>query len=106
MRYHHSSVLLVAALASSCEIPEEPLSNTITEGFGIRVQNPAFPIIHNRFLNVWEAGGGDQHLYLSPAGEYAFDLTLNEGVLQRGGISAVINGEVRSTVSAIDAAAG
>lgn len=85
------------AMAQVCEIPDEPpLSNTITEGFGIVVQNPEFPIIHNRFFNLYEAGGGDQHLFLSPWGEYAFDLTLVNGVITWGSapLRAVIQGEV------------
>lgn len=93
------SLLAGALTASACEIPDEPpLSNTITEGFGIRVQNPAFPIIHNRYLNLNQAGGGDQHLYLSPAGNYSFDLVLTDGIIHWWGINnkwirAVINGE-------------
>lgn len=93
--------LLAGALASACEIPDgPPLSNNITEGFGVRVQNPEFPVIHNRYLNLNQAGGGDQHLYLSPAGNFSFDLVLNKGVIQWFGnsktIFAVINGEVSS----------
>lgn len=86
---------LLAVAASACDVPSEPvLTRNITEGFGIRVQNPEFPIVHNRFLNLWEAGGGDKHLYLSPAGEPSFDLTLTKGVLASDSIFAVINGEV------------
>lgn len=90
------SGLMAAAMAMACEIPEEPpLSNTITEGFGLVVQNPEFPVIHNRFYNLFEAGGGDQHLFLSPTGEYAFDLTLVNGVITWGPtpLRAVIQGE-------------
>lgn len=91
--------LLAGALASACDIPDGPvLSNNITEGFGIRVQNPEFSVIHNRYLNLDLNGGGDQHLFLSPAGNYSFDLTLKNGVMQWFGNSitvfAVINGEV------------
>jgi hypothetical protein len=89
------STLLLAILASACEIPDEPeLSRNITEGFGIRVQNATIPEIHNRFLNLEQAGGGDQHLYLSPAGRDTFNMTLREGIIEWGGIDAVINGEV------------
>lgn len=91
--------LLTAAVASACDIPDgPPLSNNITQGFGVRVQNPEFPIVHNRYLNLEQAGGGDQHLYLNPAGKFAFDLLLTKGVIQWDGSSntifAVINGEV------------
>ncbi|KAF9870600.1 hypothetical protein CkaCkLH20_11906 [Colletotrichum karsti] len=82
-----------AAVASACTLPTEPISNNITTGFGIQVQNPAAPIVHNRYMNLWSAGGGDQHLYLSPAGDAAFNLTLDNGVISRGIIHAVINGE-------------
>ena len=95
MQSYPLSTLLVAALASACTIPDEPaLSNTITEGFGIRVQNATFPEIHNRFFNLDQAGGIDQHLYLSPAGKDTFDMTLREGIIEWGEIDAVINGEV------------
>lgn len=49
-------------------------------------------------MNQWAAGGGDQHLYLSPAGAAANDLTLVNGVITQFNngktIRAVINGEV------------
>lgn len=95
-RQHIICGLAAAVLASACEIPTAPpLSNTIEEGFGLLIQNPDVPIIHNRFYNLEEAGGGDQHLYLSPAGAYAFDLTLNAGVITWGPrpLRAVIQGE-------------
>ncbi|KAF0326773.1 hypothetical protein K4K61_009935 [Colletotrichum sp. SAR11_59] len=86
--------LLAAAVGvSACTLPTDPVSNNITTGFGIQVQNPAAPIVHNRYMNLWSAGGGDQHLYLSPAGDAAFNLTLDNGVISRGIIHAVINGE-------------
>ncbi|OHE93293.1 hypothetical protein CORC01_11436 [Colletotrichum orchidophilum] len=91
------TVLLAAAVVSACTPPTEPLSNNITEGFGIQIQNASVPIIHNRYINLWSAGGGDQHLYLSPAGNSAFNLTLVNGVLSRGIIHAVINGEMFMT---------
>ncbi|GJC83393.1 hypothetical protein ColLi_06231 [Colletotrichum liriopes] len=86
-------VLSAVAAVSACIPPTEPLSNNIPEGFGIQIQNASVPIIHNRYINLWSAGGGDQHLYLSPAGDSAFDLTLVNGVVSRGIIHAVINGE-------------
>jgi kremen protein len=89
------ALLAVAFAATACEIPDgPPLSNTITQGFGVAIQNPEFPVIHNRFLNLYEAGGGDRHLYLNPVGAYAFDITLQSGVITWQGIRAVINGEV------------
>ncbi|KAL0938321.1 uncharacterized protein CTRU02_204931 [Colletotrichum truncatum] len=88
-----TTLLSAAAVVSACTPPTEPLSNNITTGFRIQVQNPSAPIVHNRYLNLWAAGGGDQHLYLSPAGADAFDLTLVNGVISRGIIHAVINGE-------------
>lgn len=86
--------LSAAAVVSACTPPTDSLSNNIPTGFGIQVQNASVPIIHNRFMNLWSAGGGDQHLYLSPAGDAAFNLTLVDGVISRGIIHAVINGEV------------
>jgi len=66
------------------------------------VQNTTYPQINNRFLNFWQAGGGDQHLYLSPAGTPVANLSLENGILQRAPdgvlqklmVRAVINGEV------------
>lgn len=98
-----SKSLIAASLATAsaaCTIPGTPPSNNIAQGFAIQVQNASYPVIHNRFMNQWSAGGGDQHLYLSPAGDAANDLTLVNGVItqQHGGqtIRAVINGQVRS----------
>ncbi|KAG7110736.1 hypothetical protein HYQ44_020313 [Verticillium longisporum] len=88
-----SLLLFAAAVAAQCTLPNTPLSSTIAEPFGIQVQNPAFPEIHNRYLYLWEAGGGDKHLYLNPAGVPATTLTLDAGVLELGPLFAVINGE-------------
>ena len=82
-----------ATLVAACTLPGGTLSNNITQGFAIQVQNKDHPEIHNRMMNLWEAGGGDKHLYLSPAGDAASDLTLVNGVITRGIIHAVINGE-------------
>lgn len=93
-----TSALLQTAAAAACTIPTAPLSANITQGFAVQVQNPAFPEVHNRLMNLWSAGGGDQHLYLAPAGDRASDLTLIDGVLTKATVSpvirAVINGEV------------
>ncbi|CAH0058644.1 unnamed protein product [Clonostachys solani] len=93
MQRHALLSLLAGALSQACELPTEPISDTISDGFGIRVQNADFPAVNGRYWNLFEAGGGDQHLYLSPTGAYAFDLTLNAGVISKGIIHAVINGE-------------
>ncbi|KAL8403849.1 hypothetical protein RB594_008920 [Gaeumannomyces avenae] len=94
------SALLTAAAASTaaaCTIPTVPLPNNITQGFAVQVQSPAYPEVHNRRMNLWPAGGGDQHLFLAPAGDAADDLTLVNGVLTKATvvptIRAVINGE-------------
>jgi hypothetical protein len=89
------SALLAATVTTACVIPPGTLSNTITTGFGIIVQNPAFPVIHDRYMNLDAAGGGDQHLFLDPVGARTFNLVLNSGSLAQGIIHAVINGEVR-----------
>ncbi|KAL2755425.1 hypothetical protein ACRALDRAFT_1064452 [Sodiomyces alcalophilus JCM 7366] len=89
-----SALVAAVAVSAQCEIPDEgPLSDTITEPFGLIVHSPEWPIVHNRYMNLYESGGGDQHLYLSPAGEYAFDLVLSGGVIEQDGLYAVINGE-------------
>lgn len=90
------ALLGAALVVSACTPPSGSLSANITKGFGIQVQNASYPDIHNRMMNLWSAGGGDQHLYLSPAGDAANNLTLVDGVISRGIIHAVINGEVHT----------
>lgn len=79
-----SALLAGAAVTTACVIPSGTLSNTITGGFGILIQNPAFPVIHDRYMNLDPAGGGDQHLFLDPVGDPTFNLVLNQGVLAQG----------------------
>ncbi|KAI1467551.1 uncharacterized protein F4812DRAFT_429974 [Daldinia caldariorum] len=89
-------ILTSAATIMACTIPTSPLSNNIAEGFSIQVQNASFPNIHNHFLNIWDWGGGDQHLFVSPAGNSTSELTLVDGVitlLWDPPRRAVINGE-------------
>ncbi|OCK73379.1 WSC-domain-containing protein [Lepidopterella palustris CBS 459.81] len=84
---------LVGAVASTfaCVIPEVPLSNNITEGFSIFVQNPSLPIIHNRVMR-FRPNGLDKHLVLSPAGDPTYDLMyLENGLLTYEGRHAVID---------------
>ena len=76
-----SALLAGAAVTTACVIPPDTLSNTITDGFGILIQNPAYPVIHDRYMNLDPAGGGDQHLFLDPVGDPTFNLVLNQGVL-------------------------
>lgn len=81
MRPSLSFVLASATAAIACVIPDEPLSNNIPEGFAIQLQNASFPDIHNHFLNIWDWGQGDQHLFVSPAGNSTSELTLVDGVI-------------------------
>jgi hypothetical protein len=78
-----SSMLTSATLA--CLIPQTQLSNNITQGFSIQIQNASYPAIHNHYINLWDNGGGnvphDQHLYISPAGNATSQLTLVNGVI-------------------------
>ncbi|KAI0875806.1 hypothetical protein GGS24DRAFT_499496 [Hypoxylon argillaceum] len=94
-----SLLALAAASASACTIPAGPaLSNNITGGFSLLLQNASYPDIHNHFLNIWDWGGGDQHLFVSPAGNYTSELQLIDGVITLPWDPprrAVINGEVR-----------
>ncbi|KAI0007210.1 hypothetical protein F4779DRAFT_593095 [Xylariaceae sp. FL0662B] len=86
-----------AAITTACELPSDaPLNNNITQGFAIQLQNASYPDVHNHMMNLWESGGGDQHLYLSPAGNATSALTLVDGVItfdEPPLIRAVINGE-------------
>jgi len=90
------SALFLASAASACVIPPGQLSNTITGGFKLQVQNASFPAIHNHYFNIWDWGGGDQHLFVSPAGNYTSELELIDGVITLPWTPprrAVINGE-------------
>jgi kremen protein len=78
-----SSLLAGVSVSLACTPPGTALSNTITQPFGILIQNPAVPIIHNRYFGLNQAGGGDYHPYLTPGGEEAFDFQLINGVVTR-----------------------
>lgn len=88
-----------AAFASAqCTIPTTPLSDDIPSHFRIQVQNASRPEVHNKYMNLFEAGGGDQHLFIGPVGEPTYDFTLVDGVVfnVRKNIRLVIGGEVSS----------
>jgi hypothetical protein len=74
-----SSLLASATLA--CYIPPVKLSNNITQGFSIQIKNASYPDIHNHYMNLYDWGGGDQHLFVSPSGNATTQLTLVNGVL-------------------------
>ncbi|KAI1081858.1 hypothetical protein F5B20DRAFT_533354 [Whalleya microplaca] len=89
-------ILASVAITTACELPTDTLPNNITQGFAVQLQNASYPEVHNRMMNLWESGGGDQHLYLSPAGNATSALTLVDGVITFNEpplIRAVINGE-------------
>ncbi|KAF3062111.1 hypothetical protein GL218_03784 [Daldinia childiae] len=91
-----SLILILAATILACDIPTSPLSNNIAESFALQIQNASFPDIHNHFLNIWDWGGGDQHLFVSPAGNSTSQLILVDGVITLPWDPprrAVINGE-------------
>lgn len=107
MKFLISSTLLALVVAVPVDVNAEPCilpistSNNITTPFAIQVLYPENPVIHGRRMNFTPAGGGDQHLYLEPAGIRISNLTLVNGVIttsMNGGptIRAVINGEVCS----------
>jgi hypothetical protein len=103
-----SSTLLLALLGAvastlACVIPDEPLSNNITEKFQIFVQNPAFPIVHDSIMN-FRPNGLDMHLVLRPAGQATYDtIWLENGFLRNDDRYAVIDLEVRFSWWALDA---
>ncbi|KXX81167.1 WSC domain-containing protein 1 [Madurella mycetomatis] len=90
-----SALLAGAAVSSACTIPTEPLPNTITYPFRAQVQNASRPEVHNKYMNLLEAGGGDRHLFIGPVGVPTYDLTLVDGVINHvpNGVRAVIGGE-------------
>jgi hypothetical protein len=89
-----SALLAATVVTTTCVIATDTLSNNITTGFGILIQNPAFPVIHDRYMNLDPAGGGDQHLFLDAVGDPTFNLVLSNGILEQDIIHAVIDGEV------------
>jgi hypothetical protein len=92
------ALLGAVATTSACEIPTEPLPNSIAETFSIFVQNSSFPIIHNRVM-TFRPNGDDLHLNLFPAANPTFDtLFLENGLLRVGGIHGVIDLEVSATI--------
>ncbi|KAL2145369.1 hypothetical protein VTI28DRAFT_7438 [Corynascus sepedonium] len=90
-----SALLAGAAVSSACTIPTEPLGNNIDYPFRAQVQNASQPEVHNQYMNLFEAGGGDRHLFIGPVGEPTYDLTLVGGVINHvpNGVRAVIGGE-------------
>jgi hypothetical protein len=76
---------MLTSAALACRIPNTKLSNNITSGFSVQLQNASYPEIHNHYMNLWDNGGGDvphdQHLYVSPAGNATSELTLVNGVI-------------------------
>jgi peptidoglycan hydrolase-like protein with peptidoglycan-binding domain len=95
-------LLLPPIVGAQCVPATTPLANNnIAIPFAVEVSNTSYPAIHGRRLNFWKAGGGDNHLYLSPAGDTVSNNTLIQGVLTNRewwwnnvAIRAVINGEV------------
>jgi kremen protein len=71
-----AALVAVIAVTTARMIPPDTLSNNITTGFGILIQNPSFPVIHDQYMNLDPASGGDQHLFLDPVGDRTFNLTL------------------------------
>ncbi|KAK4154543.1 WSC domain-containing protein [Chaetomidium leptoderma] len=94
-----SALLAGAAVTSACTIPTEPLSNNIAYPFRAQVQNATRPEVHNQYMNLFIAGGGDRHLFIGPVGEPTYDLTLVDGVINHvpNGVRAVIGGEIDHT---------
>ncbi|AEO60823.1 carbohydrate-binding WSC domain protein [Thermothelomyces thermophilus ATCC 42464] len=90
-----AALLVGAAVSSACTIPTEPLGNNITYPFRAQVQNASRPEVHNKYMNLFEAGGGDRHLFIGPVGVPTYDLTLVAGVINHvpNGVRAVIGGE-------------
>lgn len=87
---------LIPTASLACTIPSSPLPNTISSPFSIQLQNSSYPDIHGHFLNIWDWGGGDQHLFVSPAGNSTHELILVDGVITLPWDPprrAVINGE-------------
>ncbi|KAK4144516.1 WSC domain-containing protein [Dichotomopilus funicola] len=93
------ALLASAVTASACTIPTDPLDNNIAYPFRAQVQNATRPEVHNKYMNLFEAGGGDRHLFIGPVGVPTYDLTLVDGVINHvpDGVRAVIGGEIDHT---------
>lgn len=48
-------------------------------------------------MNLFAAGGGDQHLFVGPVGTPTYDLNLFSGAIGKNVIRARIGGEVSDT---------
>ena len=59
-----SALLAGAAVTTACVLPTDTLSNNIPNGFGILIQNPEFPAIHDQYIMLEPAGGGDMHWFV------------------------------------------
>ena len=96
MQLKSRSLLLAgAALTSACELPTGTLPNNIPGPFRVQVQNASYPVINNLYMNLFVAGGGDQHLFVGPVGNPTFNLDLVNGAIGRNGLlRARIGGEV------------
>ncbi|KAH6632385.1 WSC domain-containing protein [Chaetomium tenue] len=94
-----SALLAGAALSSACTIPTTPLDNNIAYPFRAQVQNASRPEVHNQYLNLLLAGGGDHHLFIGPVGVPTYDLTVVDGVINHvpNGVRLVIGGEIDHT---------
>ncbi|KAK3390665.1 WSC domain-containing protein [Podospora didyma] len=90
-----AALLAGVATSAACVIPPGTLSGTISAPFRIQVQNASRPAVHNLYMNLFVAGGGDRHLFIGPVGVPTFDLTLVDGVINHvpAGVRAVIGGE-------------
>jgi hypothetical protein len=98
MQISLTTLLALVSLTSACTKPTTKPVIDNNRPFGIQIENKKYPAIHNKNMNLWAAGGGDQHLYLSPAGAAAFNLQLIQGSITQGQIHTVLNGEVSIVV--------
>lgn len=92
------STFLSLPLVLACTKPTTKPVIDNSRPFGIQINAKQYPAIHNKNMNLWAAGGGDQHLYLSPAGSPAFNLQHIGGAITQAQIHTVINGEVMMLV--------
>ena len=53
------ALLAQAAVTCACTIPATPPPTTITAPFRLQVQNATQPDVHNKYMNLLPAGGGD-----------------------------------------------
>ncbi|KAL7276806.1 hypothetical protein RUND412_000192 [Rhizina undulata] len=97
-----SSIILLSVLAyfsrpvtsQWCNVHSDGVYMSLSEPFGVQVQNASYPLIHLQNFTFTPSGGGDQNLFLTPFGTPINNFTLVDGEWINGGIHGVVSTQV------------